>query len=409
MKLRHRGARRFARRLGLLLAVPAVCVPLVSVPALASGLPSAQAVGTVSVGSLPASVQANYQGYQSFSRLFTDPYATWQAPAAPWKICESTTDINNSWSQGTQSEFQKLFGELKAAGLVKGSFVVSISNDTTALQISQINSLVNEGCNAILSIPGSPTALCPSIANARAHNVLFVTDDTPIYCPDAVNPSLNVYETMVLGAKAVVQAIHSNGNVILESGIAGAVDTAVKNSAVVAVVKSYPKVHLLGSVVGDFSGSVAQTGTAQFLATHPQPINGIIDMGGMGVAGELALQQAGRPLAKVNFYEASCSEVAFTKAHPGIVAMDEDQGPAPAAYETFQTAVRMLEGQKPIVNTLFYPIPGPTDATVNSWFKPSMNLKSNCFANAPGGRTVPDSYFNPLFKGGKGLPAALKP
>ncbi len=214
---------------------------------------------------------------------------------------------------------------------------------------------------------------------------------------------------MYVAAAAVMDALNGKGNVIVEDGIPGAVDTVVKDDAIAAALKAHPGIKSLGSIVGDFSGSVAQTGTAQFLATHPQKVDGIIDLGGMGVAGELALQQAGRPLAKVNTYETSCSEVAFQHDNPGTVAYAEDQGPGPGAFETLQVALRMLSGQQPVVNTLFYPIPGPTDATIGQWYKPSMNLKSTCFADAPTGRIIPDSFWDPYFKGGKPVSTTLTP
>jgi ribose transport system substrate-binding protein len=375
----------------------------------ASGTTPASTASTVPLSAIPSSVAANYTGYQSFSKLYTDAYANWTVPKAPWKFCFSIPDVNNSWAVGTQTELTALYKQLLAAKLAKPGFTTDISNDNTALQISQTDSLVSSGCNVILSVPGSPTALCAAIANAFNHGVLYVTDDTPIYCPQSINVSLNVYETMYVAAQAVVKAMQGKGNLLVESGIAGAVDTAVKDSAVAAVVKANPGVTSLGQVVGDFSSSVAQTGTAQFLGTHPQTVNGIVDLGGMGVAGELALQQAGRPQADVNFYEASCSEVAYQHEHPSAVAMDEDQGPGPAAYETMAIALRMLYGQRPITSTLFYPIPGPTATSVDQWFKPSMTIKSTCFAAPPSGRIIPDSYFNPLFKGGKQVSVQLNP
>jgi hypothetical protein len=69
----------------------------------------------------------------------------------------------------------------------------------------------------------------------------------------------------------------------------------------------------------------------------------------------------------------------------------------------------MLFGQHPVTNTLFYPIPGPTAATIADWYKPTMTIKSECFADAPSGRIIPDSYFDPLFSGGKPISVQLKP
>ena len=70
-------------------------------------------------------------------------------------------------------------------------------------------------------------------------------------------------------------------------------------------------------------------------------VDGIVDEGAMGVAAETALQQAGRPLAKVSLQEGDCQELAFQKANPSLVTYMTDQAPAPGAYAAMNVALRM--------------------------------------------------------------------
>jgi ABC-type sugar transport system substrate-binding protein len=129
-----------------------------------AGTPSTAAASLIPAGktvpltAIPASVRDNYAGYDSFSKLFGNPYASWTPPPAPWKFCESTSYTGNTWEQGTQAEFTKLVKEAQTMGLAKGALTVADSNGTIALQISQLNNLVDDGCNVIFSVPGSPTA-----------------------------------------------------------------------------------------------------------------------------------------------------------------------------------------------------------------------------------------------------------
>jgi len=138
-------------------------------------------------------------------------------------------------------------------------------------------------------------------------------------------------------------------------------------------------------------------------------VSGVIDEGQEDVAPEEALLQSGRPLAKVNSFSGECAFMAFWKQHPTVASVGVSQGGGPALYETFEVAVRMLAGQKPVVNTLFYPVPEITAANFGQWYKPSMTLQSSCYANPPDGRAVADSYFNALFKGGSAVKVAPKP
>jgi hypothetical protein len=110
-------------------------------------------------------------------------------------------------------------------------------------------------------------------------------------------------------------------------------------------------------------------------------------------------------MPKVNFSSGECAAFAFWKEHPDAVTLIASQAPAAAAYESFHVAARMLAGQKPLTNTIMYPIPELSGSKIGTFYKPSMTVKSTCYANSPDIRAVPDTYFDGLFQGG----AAPKP
>ena len=260
----------------------------------------------------------------------------------------------------------------------------------------------------IFTLPGSPTALCPAITKARAKGILVITDDTAVNCADAINVTFNGYLNMKLGAASVFKALGGHGNVLVVTGYKGSVGEAIEEAAIQAAHNSYPDIKIIGEVEGQWTPSVAQTATATFLQTHPDKIDGILDEGEMGVAAQTALQQAGRPVAKVNFSSGECAAFAFWKANPGAVTLAASQAPAAAAYESFLVAVRMLSGQKPLTNTIMYPIPELSGSQIGTFYKPSMTVKSTCYADSPNISAVPDSYFDPLFKGGHPITKPLK-
>jgi ABC-type sugar transport system substrate-binding protein len=279
------------------------------------------------------------------------------------------------------------------------------SNQSLSTQITQMNSLISDGCNVIFSIPQSTTALCPEISKALSHNILVITDDTPVECPASINSSFSEFESAKDMATQFSKALGGKGNIIAETGIPGAVGAQTTINGFKAGLASG---ITMNDVAGDWSDSTAETATTTYLQTHPATVDGILDGSGMMVGGELALQQAGRPLAKASLYEDECSAMALWKQHPGLVVSTEDQGPALAAYESFVVAGKLLAGAKPVVNTLFYPIPGPTQKTFNQWYKPGWTVKSTCFATPPRSGIPAASYYSSLFKGGSTPKATLK-
>lgn len=358
---------------------------------------------------IPASVAKYYPGYQYFSTLKRNPYKSYKAPSGKWSFCYNSTYLGNAFQEGVVAELQKLVGQLQKAGLASGPLTVTNSNNSPTLELSQLNTLIQKGCKVIFGFPASATALCSAIANAAKNNQLYVSIESPVSCPDAINVTWNGYWAEKVGADAVLKAMNYKGNLVVTQGIPGVAIGDAETFAVQNALKGHPGVTVLGNVAGMWTPSVAATEMTKFLATHPQPVNGIIDAGAEDVSTEQALLQAGRPAAFVNSITGECSILALWKAHPEAMTLGLNQDPGAAAYESFYVAYRMLAGAKPDVNVLFYPVPEITKANFSKWYKPSMTLQSGCIPASPGGRAVADTYFNAFFTGGSAPKVALKP
>ena len=215
-----------------------------------------------------------------------------------------------------------------------------------------------------------------------------------MYCNNAITVSFDVYQNSYELAANLYKAMNYQGNLLEITGVPGVADAATATAAATAAMAGHPGLKVVGNYTGEWTASVAQTATAQWLGSHPGvKVDGIIDEGAMGVAAETALQQAGRPLAKVSLQEGDCQELAFQKQNPALVPFMTDQAPAPGAYATMDVALRILAGQQPALDTILYPIPGPTAATFNQWYTPAMTTSSACFASPkpalPGDRELP--------------------
>jgi ribose transport system substrate-binding protein len=357
---------------------------------------------------VPEAARQYYDGYWYFSKVGKNPYENWQPKKAPWQFCYNDSYQGNSWRAAALAEYQKLVAQYADAGLAKKDLIVTNSDNNINVQLSQLNNLVRQGCDVILSIPSSPTGLCSGIKDAHDKGVLVITVESPVECPEAINIDFNEYYGAQQTTKWLVKALGGKGNVMMVNGIPGLAPTVARRQAALDTLKANPGITILGEVNGMWTPSVAKTAVLQFLATHPQKVDGVWDSGLTGVAAAQALQQSGRPPAKINGLPGDCSFIAYWKNNK-ISSFSLSQGGAPALYEAFVVALRMLNGQKPVVNTILYPLPEITDENLDQWYKPDMTEQSNCFADSPDGRAVPDSFFDPLFTGGQPVSPAPKP
>ena len=131
--------------------------------------------------------------------------ANWTPPKAPWKFCYNDSYQGNGWRQNALDKYKALVEDYKKKGLASGDLVVTNSNNDINVQLSQLNNLVREGCNVILSIPSSPTGLCSGIKDAHDKGILVVTVELPVVCPDAINVGFNEYFVAAKTAKWVAE------------------------------------------------------------------------------------------------------------------------------------------------------------------------------------------------------------
>jgi len=367
----------------------------VSLEGLKLATPSAEQKAALDL--LPESLRPYYTGYWMLANLDPNPYANWTAPKAPWKFCYNDSYQGNSWRQNALDKYKALVDEYKKKGLATGDLVVTNSNNDINVQLSQLDNLVREGCNVILSIPSSPTGLCTGVKNAHDKGVLVVTVESPITCREAINVGFNEYYVAAKTAKWVADELKGKGNVFLINGIPGLAPTAARHQAALDVLSNFPNIKMIGEVEGQWTPSIAKTNTLKFLATHPQEIDGVVDSGLAAVSAWQAFEQSGRPLPIINGFVGECSYLAYVKEKHLPVYSASQSGSA-AIWTGFEVATRMLNGEKPVASTLLMPLPEITPANFDKWYRPDMTVQSTCFADAPDGRRVSPEFLDQYFK-----------
>ena len=356
--------------------------------------------GIPGIDLVPADARDNYAGSNMFVKLQANPYVSWTPKAGPWKFCLSESYTGNNWRQNHVRELQREVEILATAGIADGELVITDANSNTALQLSQFQNLVDDGCDVMLVLPNSPEAMCDIMGTATDKGVLVLTSSAPVDCPKVMNVTHNGFHKMFLTAKAVAEALGGQGKVLTVTGVLGVTAEKAEQAAVDEVLKQYPGIEVVGSVEGKWTGSVAQAEVSKFLATHPGQIDGVFEWGEMDVASARAFQQAGRPMPVIGASSGEAAAYALWKDNPDKVVSAECQSPEGAAYEILHVALRMLNGQQPSLNTLIFPLPSVREANFEDYYDSSYTTATQGYPPLPDGSPVPDSYWDAFFTGG---------
>lgn len=356
---------------------------------------------------IPEQVRDEYMGVADFYDIATNPYEDWTPPAPPWKLCYNDSYAGNSWRQAGLAQAEALNQQLIDAGLSKGELNVTNADNDINTQVSQLNNQVSQGCQVIFTQPASSTGLCSAIDNAFKQNVLVITIVGPADCKNVINTSLNDYKVGYESAKWLGSTV-KKGNVLLVTGIPGATANEARVAGVKDALKEQSGVSIIGEVAGSWTPSTAKTEVLKFLSTHPQEIKGVWQAGLMMPATGDAFLQLGRDLPPITGLVGECSELAYWKKN-GMSSTGYNQGGAPAIYEAFYVANRMLAGGKPVSNLLLYPLPTIDDDNLNDWWTSDMTVNSTCDSTPPNNKAVDDSYWDQLFVGGDKPALVLKP
>ncbi len=364
--------------------------------ALLAGLASvghARAANTDLLKPLPPQLQQLYVG--DTSNLQPSAYENFKPVAKPWKWCHSESFQGNPWRVAVTDELRRLVDSYKARGWVS-SFQVSDSNNDLSQQIAQIRAFIDKKCSIITSIAGSTTGLNGVIEEAYKAGIPFVTQTGSVTSPYAINVDQNYVRWGADMAKAIVQQLGNKGNVLMVAGIPGQPIDALERQGAMSVF-SKSGVRILRVVNGDWTANVTKSVVLQTLATTPQKIDAVWTSGSEVRVIAEDFQQAGRPQPLITG-SLTGDMLGYWKEHPDLRFSGTALGPSWMAQTLFRVGVRILEGQKPLINTLLTPLPVVNEADLPKWFSSCMTPASvSVFPLAPAD-PMPDSLMNAYFK-----------
>ncbi|MFD8870610.1 substrate-binding domain-containing protein [Streptomyces sp. NPDC059590] len=217
----------------------------------------------------------------------------------PIKVGYADGNNNNTWRKATIALFKAQAAKCPNITQV----MVTDAQNNTQKAISDINSMVAQGVNVIVTFGDAGQALLPTIQKATAAGVAVVPIVSDIggtpgkdYV-DFVSENVDTYGKTL--ADWTIKAMHKKGNLVMLGGVAGSAYSQAVYDGVKKAVAEHPGVRLLNSdgyVATDWDVSKTQQVVAGLITKYGK-IDGIVsDFGGGSVGGIRAFIAANKPL-----------------------------------------------------------------------------------------------------------------
>lgn len=205
--------------------------------------------------------------------------------------------LSNGW---VGSEWRtQMIDEAKAAAAAwkeKGQnveVVVQSANVDVPGQIAHVRNFINEGVDAIIINPNSPTAFDPVFAQAKEAGILVISTDAEVSSPDAIYVGIDQKAWGAAGAKWLAETLGGKGNVVAINGVAGHPANEMRVAGYKEVFGQYPDIKVVNEVNANWDQAQGQQAMQNLLATYPD-INGVWVQDGMAAGAWKSIMDAGK-------------------------------------------------------------------------------------------------------------------
>ena len=306
------------------------------------------------LSSLPASVRSSYSGLPF--PIQASAFSHWKPPhGRPWTIGVDVLSTANATQAQQLQDDSVLASQLEKTGVISNLVTDIDETNSVPEQIQQLQAMIEQKVSLIIVSPADPIALLPTVQAAYAADIPVISSGSVINSPDVINVDNSAYEFGGLPAAYMAKyELGGKGNVILEEGIPTNGNAQAQLAGATAAFAQCPGIHILTTLVGDFSSPVAKSAMLEYLTTNPGvPIAGVWD-GGVQSLGELsAFLQLGKNPPAITNIGAVLGTIAYWNKHKNTF-----KSAAMLLGETdlhriiMDVAVRMLEGKGPIANAI---------------------------------------------------------
>jgi ribose transport system substrate-binding protein len=344
---------------------------------------------------LPGNISAWYNGADA--PILNSAWSDWKPKhAAPYTVGISYGALTNPFQTGFFNAIQR---DLRQSRMIKNVVAYSIpgSNDIQ-VQLQQYNSLVQQGVDLIFMQPTGTAADQLAIEAAGQAGIPTVGIISNVQSTYVLNVDPNEFVDATRTTSILLKNMKGKGTVVEVHGIQGVQVDTDAFKAFGLMLNNCPNVTVAGEVIGNFAPPAAKVAMLQFLSTHPQKIDAVFQTATMGAAIMQAFQQAGRPVAPLNDIQAAAGSIGYWLQNKGKYhGAGAASGPVGNANLTARMGLRLLGGQGPKLNTLFFQDPLITDSNVSAFGQSSWDVNTPGTVEPPPSAYIPDSTLDNLF------------
>lgn len=342
---------------------------------------------------LPAKDKAQYAGYtEPVTKGVWSDFKPNHGP--PYKVGLSFAQLTGSTQVGLYGSIKKT---LEADPDIEFTGVTTGTQLNIPQQIQQLNSLLAQKPD-ILMVEPLTDAFGPTVEKAAKQGIPTISIQGYTNSKSVINVQSNNYGSGAQAASYTFRKMGGKGNVLFVHGIASSTVDADAFNSFKAAMKNCPGVKLAGEVAGAFVPATAKAEVLKFLATHPEPIDAVVQTGGMTPGIFDAFLQAGRPVPFIQ-------DGAAMKGSMGYWINNSDYHGYGSGYPTVSYGKsvgsfvkRMLAGNGLQISDVTNFFPPINDDNLDQWADKSWNLKTPGNSEGPPNVFMTEDFISSVFR-----------
>lgn len=210
---------------------------------------------------------------------------------------EFTIGLSNGWV-GSEWRTQMIAEAEEAAAAwadqgVTVNVVVQSANVDVPGQIAHVSNFINQGVDAIIINPNSPTAFDPVFAQAKEAGILVISTDAEVSSPDALYVGIDQKAYGERAAEWLAETLNGEGQVVAINGVAGHPANEMRVEGYREVFAEHPGIEIVNEVNANWDQAQGQQAMQNILATYPD-IDGVYVQDGMAAGAWSAIVEAGK-------------------------------------------------------------------------------------------------------------------
>ncbi|MBS1694985.1 MAG: substrate-binding domain-containing protein [Actinobacteria bacterium] len=170
------------------------------------------------------------------------------------------------------------------------------ANNDVATQASQVDSLINQGVDAIIVVPVQADSLGPQIASAKGKGIPLLAVNAAL---DSADLAGNVQpDDVAAGAQEMqmmADRLGGRGNIVILQGPLGGSGEINRGKGIDQVLAKYPDIKVLAKDTANWKRDEAVNKTKNWISSFGSQIDGVVAQNDdMGLGALQALKEAGR-------------------------------------------------------------------------------------------------------------------